>query len=149
MRREKLSQEEHLINTLKQQIAALDPQTKATLKDSLYRISRNTNARVSSTGRSKAALEGSRRKLGHCLDLYNSDPCDPILRQTSWVTPKALQNCPFSPLLLCISRNPTRFNHGCLQGFPSYFLMHMAGFRSSGSGPVEAFEPRAITFTSL
>ena len=59
MRREKLSQEEHLINTLKQQIAALDPQTKATLKDSLYRISRNTNARVSSDGRSKAAWKAS------------------------------------------------------------------------------------------
>lgn len=42
-----LSHEQRLIDTLKRQIAILDSPTRAMLKESLYRISRNTNARVS------------------------------------------------------------------------------------------------------
>ena len=45
-----LSNEENLILQLKEQIDHLDNLTKSTLKDSLYRISRNTNARVTGLG---------------------------------------------------------------------------------------------------
>ena len=45
--KQRLTYEEQLITSLKRQIYHLDPTTKAVLKESLYRISRNTNARVS------------------------------------------------------------------------------------------------------
>ena len=40
------SSEERLVNDLKAKIHQLDPGVKSALKESLYRISRNTNNRV-------------------------------------------------------------------------------------------------------
>ena len=78
-------QQEQLIYTLKQQIDGLDQQTQSLLKDTLYRISRNANAAVSSppqsvipTGRMSDACSGMHkpsRGPSFCIN-FDEEPTD-------------------------------------------------------------------------